>query len=64
MTAETLKPFITPTSTVDDFPAKPAITATAQRRTRQLIPLVMGVIGLGLVVAILSLTVSGSIRYF
>ncbi|KPU76155.1 uncharacterized protein Dana_GF12016, isoform B [Drosophila ananassae] len=57
MTAETLKPFITPTSTVDDFPAKPAITATAQRRTRQLIPLVMGVIGLGLVVAILSLTI-------
>ncbi|XP_070135155.1 protein eiger isoform X1 [Drosophila bipectinata] len=57
MTAETLKPFITPTSAVDDFPAKPAITATAQRRTRQLIPLVLGVIGLGLVVAILSLTI-------
>ncbi|KAH8331789.1 hypothetical protein KR074_012192 [Drosophila pseudoananassae] len=57
MTAETLKPFITPTSAVDDFPAKPAITATAQRRTRQLVPLVLGVIGLGLVVAILSLTI-------
>ncbi|KQS70310.1 protein eiger isoform X2 [Drosophila erecta] len=58
MTAETLKPFITPTSANDDgFPAKPTSTATAQRRTRQLIPLVLGFIGLGLVVAILSLTI-------
>ncbi|KAH8269455.1 hypothetical protein KR018_003389 [Drosophila ironensis] len=58
MTAETLKPFITPTSAGDDFPAKPASTVAAQhRRTRQIVPLVLGVIGLGLVIAILSLTV-------
>ncbi|KAH8402156.1 hypothetical protein KR009_010167 [Drosophila setifemur] len=57
MTAETLKPFITPTSAVDDFPAKPACKATVQRRTRQLIPFVLGVIALALVVAILSLTI-------
>jgi len=58
MTAETLKPFITPTSANDGFPAKAASTATAQRRTRQMIPFVLGFIGLGLVVAILALTVS------
>ncbi|EDW47203.1 protein eiger isoform X1 [Drosophila sechellia] len=58
MTSETLKPFITPTSANDDgFPAKATSTATAQRRTRQLIPLVLGFIGLGLVVAILALTI-------
>ncbi|XP_017066636.1 protein eiger isoform X2 [Drosophila eugracilis] len=57
MTAETLKPFITPTSANDDFPAKDTSTATAQRRTRQLIPFVLGFIGLGLVVAILALTI-------
>ncbi|XP_037717010.1 protein eiger isoform X1 [Drosophila subpulchrella] len=57
MTAETLKPFITPTSANDGFPAKAASTATAQRRTRQMIPFVLGFIGLGLVVAILALTI-------
>ncbi|XP_017049991.1 protein eiger isoform X2 [Drosophila ficusphila] len=57
MTAETLKPFITPTSADDGFPAKATTTATAQRRTRQLIPFILGVIGLGLVVAILALTI-------
>ncbi|KAH8367223.1 hypothetical protein KR084_008848 [Drosophila pseudotakahashii] len=57
MTAETLKPFITPTSANDGFPAKATSAATAQRRTRQMIPFVLGFIGLGLVVAILALTI-------
>ncbi|XP_016947837.1 protein eiger isoform X2 [Drosophila biarmipes] len=57
MTAETLKPFITPTSANDGFPAKAVSTATAQRRTRQMIPFVLGFIALGLVVAILALTI-------
>ncbi|XP_016973718.1 protein eiger isoform X2 [Drosophila rhopaloa] len=57
MTAETLKPFIPPTSANDGFPAKVTSAASAQRRTRQLIPYVLGVIGLGLVVAIMALTI-------
>ncbi|XP_033253319.1 protein eiger-like isoform X4 [Drosophila miranda] len=57
MTAETLKPFITPTSAAGGFPAKQSSAAKAQRKTRQLIPIVLGVVGLALVVAILSLTV-------
>ncbi|KAI8036380.1 protein eiger isoform X1 [Drosophila gunungcola] len=57
MTAETLKPFITPTSANEGFPAKVTSAASAKRRTRQLIPYVLGVIGLGLVIAIMTLTI-------
>ncbi|KAH8291182.1 hypothetical protein KR054_009606 [Drosophila jambulina] len=57
MTAETLKPFITPTSGGDGFPAISTSAATAQRRTRQLIIIVLGVIGLFLVAGILGLTI-------
>ncbi|KAH8309197.1 hypothetical protein KR059_006845 [Drosophila kikkawai] len=57
MTAETLKPFITPTSAGDGFPAMSTSAATAQRRTRQLVPIFLGVIGLVLVTGILGLTI-------
>ncbi|XP_020800642.1 protein eiger isoform X1 [Drosophila serrata] len=62
MTAETLKPFITPTSAGDGFPAMSTSAATAQRRTRQLIPIVLAVIGLVLVTGILSLTIWQTMR--
>ncbi|XP_026840907.1 protein eiger isoform X2 [Drosophila persimilis] len=62
MTAETLKPFITPTSAGGGFPDKQSSAAKAQRKTRQLIPIVLGVVGLALVVAILSLTIWQSSR--
>ncbi|KAH8256676.1 hypothetical protein KR038_002828 [Drosophila bunnanda] len=57
MTAETLKPFITPTSAVDGFPAMSTSAATAQRRSRQLILIALGVIGLVLLGGILALTI-------
>lgn len=57
MTAETLKPFITPTSAGDGFPARPTSADTAQRRTRQMLPFVLMVFGLVLVTCILGLTV-------
>ncbi|KAH8252907.1 hypothetical protein KR032_002647 [Drosophila birchii] len=57
MTAETLKPFITPTSAGDGFPAMSTNATTAQRRSRQLILIVLGVIGLVLVAGILGLTI-------
>ncbi|XP_022231960.2 protein eiger isoform X2 [Drosophila obscura] len=62
MTAETLKPFITPTSAAGSFPDKQSSAAKAQRKTRQLIPIVLSVVGLALVVAILSLTIWQSSR--
>ncbi|SPP74465.1 protein eiger isoform X2 [Drosophila guanche] len=62
MTAETLKPFITPTSAAGSFPAKQSSAAKAQGKTRQIIPIVLSVVGLALVVAILSLTIWQSSR--
>ncbi|XP_017835698.1 protein eiger isoform X2 [Drosophila busckii] len=58
MTAETLKPFITPTSAVNNFPAKqPASVTHSQRRSKQLIPIVLSSIGVLLVIGIFSLTI-------
>lgn len=54
MTAETLKPFITPTSAVNNFPAKQSGT---KRKTRQLIPIILSIVALVLVAGILILTV-------
>ncbi|XP_030559350.1 protein eiger isoform X4 [Drosophila novamexicana] len=59
MTAETLKPFITPTSAVNNFPAKQSGT---KRKTRQLIPIILSIVALVLVAGILILTIWQTIR--
>ncbi|XP_030381077.1 protein eiger isoform X2 [Scaptodrosophila lebanonensis] len=57
MTAETLKPFITPTSAVDNFPAMHSSASHSQRKTKQLIAIVLSGAALALAVILLSLTV-------
>ncbi|XP_023031924.1 protein eiger isoform X1 [Drosophila willistoni] len=72
MTAETLKPFITPTSAVDSFPANRQSSGTSshhnhltQRKAttlRQLIPTVFTITALALVIVILGLTIWQTMR--
>ncbi|XP_002050430.3 protein eiger isoform X1 [Drosophila virilis] len=64
MTAETLKPFITPTSAVNNFPAKQSgVTHSgSKRKTRQLIPIILSIVALVLVAGILILTIWQTIR--
>ncbi|XP_064543554.1 protein eiger isoform X2 [Drosophila montana] len=64
MTAETLKPFITPTSAVNNFPAKQSgVThSSSKRKTRQLIPIILSIVALVLVAGILTLTIWQTIR--
>lgn len=59
MTAETLKPFITPTSAVNNFPAKHSgVTQPTKRKIKNLIPIVLCIIAVALVIGIFGLTVS------
>ncbi|XP_023172617.2 protein eiger isoform X2 [Drosophila hydei] len=62
MTAETLKPFITPTSAVNNFPAKQSSVTHSTRKSRQLIPIVLSIVALVLVALIFSLTIWQKIR--
>ncbi|XP_032590673.1 protein eiger isoform X2 [Drosophila grimshawi] len=57
MTAETLKPFITPTSVANGFPAKQLSVTHSKQKARQLIPIVLSIIALVLVGCILILTI-------
>ncbi|KAH8306905.1 hypothetical protein KR044_000534 [Drosophila immigrans] len=63
MTAETLKPFITPTSAVNNnFPAKHSGGTHSQRKIKHLIPIVLGIIAAALVIGIFILTIWQTVR--
>ncbi|KAM8714362.1 hypothetical protein ACLKA7_014486 [Drosophila subpalustris] len=63
MTAETLKPFITPTSAVNNFPAKHSDVAHSKLKiSKNLIPIVLSIIAAALVIGILSLTIWQTMR--
>lgn len=65
MTAETLKPFITPTSAVNNFPAKHSgVTQPTKRKIKNLIPIVLCIIAVALVIGIFGLTVSVCVYVF
>lgn len=65
MTAETLKPFITPTSAVNNFPAKHSgVTQPTKRKIKNLIPIVLCIIAVALVIGIFGLTVSVCVFFF
>lgn len=58
MTAETLKPFITPSSAVNNFPAKHSGVTQPKRKIKHLVPIVLCIIAVALVIGIFGLTVS------
>ncbi|XP_060652729.1 protein eiger isoform X2 [Drosophila nasuta] len=63
MTAETLKPFITPTGVVNNnFPAKHSAGTHSQRKTKHAAPIVLGIIAAALVIGIFVLTIWQTVR--
>ncbi|XP_034478818.1 protein eiger isoform X2 [Drosophila innubila] len=62
MTAETLKPFITPTSAVNNFPAKHSDATHSKLKIRYILPIVLIILAAALVIGILSLTIWQTVR--